>query len=65
VDARTAYVLSIGSGAASRLYKTTDGGATLTVVPPPGLAGFRSPVTYVEPAGFRRVLAVGPSGVDQ
>lgn len=28
VDARTAYVLSIGNGAASRIYKTTDAGAT-------------------------------------
>jgi photosystem II stability/assembly factor-like uncharacterized protein len=28
VDATTAYVLSIGPGAASRIYKTTDGGAT-------------------------------------
>src|SRR5262249_19412144 len=27
VDARTAYVLSIGKGAASRIYKTTDAGA--------------------------------------
>ena len=28
VDARTAYVLSIGNGAASRIYKTSDAGAT-------------------------------------
>lgn len=28
VDARTAYVLSIGNGTASRIYKTTDAGAT-------------------------------------
>ena len=28
VDARTAYVLSIGNGPASRIYKTTDAGAT-------------------------------------
>ena len=28
VDARTAYVLSIGEGPASRIYKTTDAGAT-------------------------------------
>ena len=28
VDARTAYILSIGNGAASRIYKTTDAGAT-------------------------------------
>lgn len=27
-DANTAYVLSIGNGAASRIYKTTDGGQT-------------------------------------
>src|SRR5512132_1183441 len=27
IDARTAYVLSIGSGPASRIYKTTDAGA--------------------------------------
>src|SRR5947208_13643045 len=26
-DAKTAYVLSIGTGAASRIYKTTDGGS--------------------------------------
>jgi len=31
VDARTAYVLSIGTGAASRIYKTTDAGATWTL----------------------------------
>ena len=30
VDARTAYVLSIGAGPASRIYKTTDAGATWT-----------------------------------
>lgn len=28
IDARTAYVLSIGNGPASRIYKTTDSGAT-------------------------------------
>jgi len=27
IDERTAYVLSIGNGSASRIYKTTDGGA--------------------------------------
>src|SRR5262249_10263606 len=27
IDARTAYILSIGRGSASRVYKTTDGGA--------------------------------------
>src|SRR6266513_6183429 len=31
IDARTAYVLSIGNGPASRIYKTTDGGATWTL----------------------------------
>lgn len=31
VDSTTAYVLSIGSGAASRIYMTTDGGATWTL----------------------------------
>ena len=31
VSERTAYVLSIGSGAASRIYKTTDAGATWTL----------------------------------
>src|SRR3954452_4573623 len=30
MDERTAYVLSIGFGEASRIYKTTDGGATWT-----------------------------------
>lgn len=30
VDARTAYLMSIGNGPASRIYKTTDGGATWT-----------------------------------
>jgi photosystem II stability/assembly factor-like uncharacterized protein len=30
IDARTAYVLSIGNGPASRIYKTMDGGATWT-----------------------------------
>ena len=28
IDEKTAYVLSIGNGAASRIYKTTDGGIT-------------------------------------
>src|SRR6187549_2898594 len=28
IDSNTAYVLSIGSGNASRIYKTTDAGAT-------------------------------------
>src|SRR6185295_3801440 len=31
VDAQTAYVLSIGNGPASRLYKTTDAGKTWTL----------------------------------
>ena len=31
IDARTAYVLSIGNGVASRIYKTTDAGASWTL----------------------------------
>lgn len=31
IDASTAYVLSIGNGPASRIYKTTDGGRTWTL----------------------------------
>lgn len=31
VDARTAYVLAIGNGPASRIYKTTDAGKTWTL----------------------------------
>jgi photosystem II stability/assembly factor-like uncharacterized protein len=31
IDAQTAYVLSIGNGPASRIYKTTDSGATWTM----------------------------------
>jgi photosystem II stability/assembly factor-like uncharacterized protein len=31
IDERTAYALSIGAGAASRIYKTTDAGATWTL----------------------------------
>src|SRR5215813_1391393 len=31
VDADTAYLLSIGKGATSRMYKTTDGGAHWTL----------------------------------
>ena len=31
IDPQTAYVLSIGKGAASRIYKTTDAGATWTM----------------------------------
>lgn len=31
IDVRTAYVLSIGNGPASRIYKTTDAGATWTM----------------------------------
>src|SRR5205809_45267 len=31
IDARTAYVLSIGNGSASRIYKTDDAGVTWTL----------------------------------
>jgi len=31
IDPQTAYVLSIGNGPASRIYKTTDAGATWTL----------------------------------
>ena len=31
IDEKTAYILSIGNGAASRIYKTIDGGATWTL----------------------------------
>lgn len=31
VDAKTAYILSIGTGEASRIYKTVDGGASWTL----------------------------------
>jgi photosystem II stability/assembly factor-like uncharacterized protein len=31
IDARTAYILSIGNGPASRIYKTTDAGSTWTL----------------------------------
>jgi photosystem II stability/assembly factor-like uncharacterized protein len=31
IDARTAYILSIGNGPASRIYKTTDAGVTWTL----------------------------------
>ena len=31
IDEQTAYVLSIGNGAASRIYKTTDGGTSWTL----------------------------------
>ncbi len=41
VDANTAYLLSIGEGAASRIYKTTDAGATWT-----------QQFTNTEPKGF-------------
>jgi photosystem II stability/assembly factor-like uncharacterized protein len=51
--------------ALSNAAVTQDGGATWTVVRPPGLSGFRSAVTYVEAVGLRRVLAIGPSGGDQ
>jgi photosystem II stability/assembly factor-like uncharacterized protein len=44
---------------------SADGGATWSSIHLPGLTGFRSAVTYVEAVGFRRVLAVGPSGGDQ
>jgi photosystem II stability/assembly factor-like uncharacterized protein len=49
--------------ALSNAAVSEDGGATWTVVRPPG--GFRSAVTYVEAVGLRRVVAVGPSGGDQ
>ncbi len=41
VDANTAYLLSIGEGASSRIYKTTDAGATWT-----------QQFTNAEPKGF-------------
>ena len=51
--------------ALSNAALSEDGGATWTLVRPPGLAGFRSAVTYLEADSVRRVLAVGPSGADQ
>ena len=51
--------------ALSNAAVSEDGGATWTLVRPPGLAGFRSAVTDVEAVGLRRLLAVGPSGIDQ
>jgi photosystem II stability/assembly factor-like uncharacterized protein len=51
--------------ALSNAALSDDGGATWTLVRPPGLGGFRSAVTYVEAVGLRRALAVGPSGGDQ
>jgi photosystem II stability/assembly factor-like uncharacterized protein len=51
--------------ALSNAALSRDGGATWTLIPPPALSGFRSAATYVEAAGSRRVLAVGPSGMDQ
>ncbi len=46
VDARTAYLLSIGAGELSRVYKTTDGGATWA-------RSYRNP----DPRGFLDAIA--------
>lgn len=46
IDARTAYLLSIGTGPASRIYKTTDAGATWTLQ-----------YTNPEPKGFLDAMA--------
>jgi photosystem II stability/assembly factor-like uncharacterized protein len=46
IDAATAYILSIGSGSASRIYKTTDAGATWTLQ-----------FTNQEPKGFLDAMA--------
>jgi hypothetical protein len=43
---------------------TRDGGATWTLVPPPGLGGFRSGVAHVTGKAGPMFLAVGPSGSD-
>jgi photosystem II stability/assembly factor-like uncharacterized protein len=59
VDARTAYVLSIGLGEASRIYKTTDGGATWTLQ-----FQNRDPKGFFDAMAFwdaERGLAVGDS----
>jgi photosystem II stability/assembly factor-like uncharacterized protein len=59
IDANTAFILSIGSGPASRIYKTTDAGAT-----------WRLQFTNQDPKGFfdamafwdgRRGLVIGDS----
>ncbi len=46
IDARTAYVLSIGTGPASRIYKTTDAGETWTLQ-----------YTNTDPEGFLDAMA--------
>jgi len=46
IDARTAYLLSIGNGPASRIYKTTDAGAT-----------WRLQYTNQDPKGFLDAMA--------
>jgi photosystem II stability/assembly factor-like uncharacterized protein len=50
VDANTAYLLSIGAGAASRIYKTTDGGAHWTLVlQNPDAKGFFDEMAFWNP----------------
>ena len=59
IDERTAYVLSIGNGAASRIYKTTDAGVTWTLQ-------FRNedPKAFLDAMSFwdaRRGIVIGDS----
>jgi photosystem II stability/assembly factor-like uncharacterized protein len=50
VDADTAYLLSIGKGAASRVYKTTDGGAHWTLsLQNPDAEGFFDEMAFWNP----------------
>jgi photosystem II stability/assembly factor-like uncharacterized protein len=50
VDADTAYLLSIGKGASSRVYKTTDGGAHWTLsLPNPDADGFFDEMAFWNP----------------
>lgn len=58
-DANTAYILSIGNGESSRIYKTTDGGKSWYAGE--GLTGYRSAVTYIDD---KTIIAVGTNGTD-
>ncbi len=58
VDERTAYVLSIGNGDASRIYKTSDAGATWTLQ-------FRNedPKAFFDAMTFRDARTVSRSAI--
>jgi photosystem II stability/assembly factor-like uncharacterized protein len=63
VDAKTAYLLSIGNGPSSRIYKTTDAGKSWTLqITNPDSAGFYDCVDFWD---ARRGVAIGDAVAGQ